>query len=508
MAAPILFPDDPNLQTKTVLADNDIFLIGSPANGNLVRRTTLASIKDSIDIPMATTEADGLMSSEDKTKLLGLSSYTHPATHSLDMITETETLKVMTAEEREKLSSFVGGGGNYIGLFDDAEDMFSSGAVVGQYGYYELDGYRFPIFCVDEDITLTSSWFAVGGGGSVSVATEAPIITSSPMQVARTPVLYRYQIEATNSPIVYSVTGLPTGLTCNPYTGLISGYATSAEGVYPCIAYASNLVGTGSSAFSITISNIYMVEGHGIDYAFALKKLSVDATYALEVTNGAGVAADIGFDPVGNLDVGALLAHCGAGNGYVSKWYNQGLYKSTLGNLQQDNPTNRPIIVSSGSVIRKAGEIAIFDHRYSEPSSGCWLELRSGAGARLIIFRYAFENVNDGAGVITTYQSNWGFSGGDKIRLHLRELHVDITTAALYCDADQIGVTSVTTEYDKDKNMHTYGVGQPNPPITLHGVGGSPYKPIGLKGYINCVLGSATLSSAYHYTQIYNELNQ
>lgn len=271
MAAPILFPDDPNLQTKTVLADNDIFLIGSPANGNLVRRTTLASIKDSIDIPMATTEADGLMSSEDKTKLLGLSSYTHPATHSLDMITETETLKVMTAEEREKLSSFVGGGGNYIGLFDDAEDMFSSGAVVGQYGYYELDGYRFPIFCVDEDITLTSSWFAVGGGGSVSVATEAPIITSSPMQVARTPVLYRYQIEATNSPIVYSVTGLPTGLTCNPYTGLISGYATSAEGVYPCVAYASNLVGTGSSAFSITVSNIYMVEGHGIDYAFALK---------------------------------------------------------------------------------------------------------------------------------------------------------------------------------------------------------------------------------------------
>ena len=178
----------------------------------------------------------------------------------MDMITETETLKVMTAEERDKLSSLEVGDGSYIGLFDNTADMFSSDATVGQYCYYELDGYKFPIFCVDEDTTLASSWFAVGGG-SVSIAAAPPTITSSPMQVARATVLYQYQIEATNSPINYSVTGLPTGLTCNPYTGLISGYVSSVEGVYSCTAYASNLAGTGSSAFSITVSNTYIVEG-------------------------------------------------------------------------------------------------------------------------------------------------------------------------------------------------------------------------------------------------------
>lgn len=316
MAAPILFPDDPNLQTKTVLADNDVFLIGSPADGNLVRRTTLASIKASI-------ESEG--------------------------------------------SANV-----YLGTYTTPQDMLASDAEVGQYCYLELDSQKYPVFCVDDDPTVTTSWFAVGGG-SVSIALEPPIITSRPFKVARTGVLYTLQITGTNSPINFSATGLPTGLTCNPYTGLISGIPTADEGVYPCTLYASNLAGTGSASISITVSNSYLVEGLGIIDAFCLKKMSATATNCIQVRNGMGELADIGFDANGELDTSALLAHCGYGDGLVTRWYNQGLNKDTNTYLHQSNINYMPHIVMSGSVVTKNGHPAILDTKYASKAYSCYL---------------------------------------------------------------------------------------------------------------------------------------
>ena len=57
---------------------------------------------------VVTTDINGFMSSVDKTKLDGVetnaNNYSHPATHSLDIITETDTKKIMTNDERTKLS--------------------------------------------------------------------------------------------------------------------------------------------------------------------------------------------------------------------------------------------------------------------------------------------------------------------------------------------------------------------------------------------------------------------
>lgn len=66
----------------------------------------------------ATTTTHGLMTAADKTKLNGIAAnannYTHPASHSLDMITETTTKKVMTAAERTKLAGIAEGANKYI----------------------------------------------------------------------------------------------------------------------------------------------------------------------------------------------------------------------------------------------------------------------------------------------------------------------------------------------------------------------------------------------------------
>ena len=65
----------------------------------------------------ATTSTHGLMSTADKTKLDGIAAgankYTHPASHSIDMITETTDKKVMTAAERTKLAGIAAGANKY-----------------------------------------------------------------------------------------------------------------------------------------------------------------------------------------------------------------------------------------------------------------------------------------------------------------------------------------------------------------------------------------------------------
>jgi len=64
------------------------------------------------NIQLATSAQNGLMSSVYATKLDGIeenaNKYIHPATHSLDMITETATLKIMTKDERDRLSTLGG----------------------------------------------------------------------------------------------------------------------------------------------------------------------------------------------------------------------------------------------------------------------------------------------------------------------------------------------------------------------------------------------------------------
>ena len=67
----------------------------------------------------------------------------------------------------------------------------------------------------------------------------------------------------------------------------------------------------------------YLLDDYaGAEIALSLRKVS--STYtgsAIEVWNGTSLL-DIGFDN-GELDTTALAAHCGASNGFVSKWYDQ-----------------------------------------------------------------------------------------------------------------------------------------------------------------------------------------
>ena len=91
--------------------------IAQDASNRLVTDSEKSSWNSKADTDNATQSTAGLMSSSDKAKLDGVensaNNYSHPANHSLDIITETSSKKIMTDTERTKLTGIEASANNY-----------------------------------------------------------------------------------------------------------------------------------------------------------------------------------------------------------------------------------------------------------------------------------------------------------------------------------------------------------------------------------------------------------
>ena len=101
----------------------------------------------------------------------------------------------------------------------------------------------------------------------------------------------------------------------------------------------------------------------GTSVAYSLRRVNhLYEGAAIRVVNDSDVEADIGFDSSHELDTTALLSHCGSGDGYLVKWYDQAQGGSTGdGNdaTWYDNSSyssRKPKIVSAGSVLTDGGK--------------------------------------------------------------------------------------------------------------------------------------------------------
>ena len=83
------------------------------------------------------------------------------------------------------------------------------------------------------------------GTSEGQVSGQAPVITSAASANAKVGVAFTHQITASNSPTSYAATGLPTGLTLNTGTGLITGTPTSIDKTYSVNLTATNSKGKG-----------------------------------------------------------------------------------------------------------------------------------------------------------------------------------------------------------------------------------------------------------------------
>jgi hypothetical protein len=96
----------------------------------------------------------------------------------------------------------------------------------------------------------------------------------------------------------------------------------------------------------------------GAAAAWSIRKLSAAYSgYAINVRRSSDNATqDIGFDGTGYLDTTALLSFVGAGNGFVTKWYDQS--GNRLDRAQASSGA-QPLIVNSGSLVTLNGKAAV-----------------------------------------------------------------------------------------------------------------------------------------------------
>ena len=115
--------------------------------------------------------------------------------------------------------------------------------------------------------TLDSVALTVYGSGAL--VTGIPGITSAGTASGAQSDQLSYQITATQSPTSFGATGLPTWLSVNSVTGILSGTPTVA-GVYNVTVTAVNALGTGTLPLTITI-----VPGRGEQIAEAVDQPSL-----------------------------------------------------------------------------------------------------------------------------------------------------------------------------------------------------------------------------------------
>jgi len=101
----------------------------------------------------------------------------------------------------------------------------------------------------------TAGWSSYYGGFPTAtfIPTLTPVITSAPIATATVGQSFSYTITADNAPASFAATGLPTGLSINSDTGVISGTPTTV-GSSTITINASNAGGIGSQTLLLTVN--------------------------------------------------------------------------------------------------------------------------------------------------------------------------------------------------------------------------------------------------------------
>ena len=114
-----------------------------------------------------------------------------------------------------------------------------------------------------------------------------------------------------------------------------------------------------SNTVTVTTSGLLLDIYTNAAAAYSVRQLRVSyAGPAIRVRRSSdNIEQDIYFDVNGNLNTSALTSFCGAGNGFVTTWYDQ---SGNARNATQTTAANQPQIVSSGSVITDNGKPNLF----------------------------------------------------------------------------------------------------------------------------------------------------
>jgi hypothetical protein len=147
-----------------------------------------------------------------------------------------------------------------------------------------------------------------------------------------------------------------------------------------------------------------------IAYSFRLMRAAYKGSCINVRRSSDNSAIDVGFRS-GVLNITALLAFVGTGDGFVTKWYNQGSAGSA-GDLSQTTAANQPPIIKSGVLLTSSGVPAL---KFGGAGSTVTYQLKNasyavfGAGAQTI---NVVESIIGSAGFPAIITNNGGSALG------------------------------------------------------------------------------------------------
>jgi hypothetical protein len=109
------------------------------------------------------------------------------------------------------------------------------------------------------------------------------------------------------------------------------------------------------SYYDVDTTDNLLEDYSGAAAAYSVRKISRYSTaLCMRVREDSGnTETDIGFDANGELDVAAIIAHCGTANGYVVTWYDQ---SGNGHHMTQSTAADQPQIYDGTAVLTKNGK--------------------------------------------------------------------------------------------------------------------------------------------------------
>lgn len=203
--------------------------------------------------------------------------------------------------------------------------------------------------------------------------------------------------------------------------------------------------------------------------AYSTRKLRLAYTgSAIRVRRSSdNTESDIGFNALGNLDTTTLTSFCGAGNGFVTTWYDQ---SGNGYNATQTTAANQPQIVSSGNLITQNGKPTLsFDGtndffvntttiNYTDFSAFLVNKYNTLSSAS-VMFQYSkldlalvnntLQSSDTGVATITSYTFNDVGTILTRLHTHISTVATGITTSTLFLNGTQKATGSRTLSSSK-----------------------------------------------------------
>jgi len=271
------------------------------------------------------------------------------------------------------------------------------------------------------NITITAS--NAGGAGSamlvLTVTSAPPVVTSSLSATGTFGDAFVYQITATNNPTSFAAGGLPSGLSVDPSSGIISGNITF-QGSVNVALLVGNGVGTAKYILVITAipappaitSSLSVTATEGAPFSYQITAtntptsfaatglpsgLSIDATQGL-ISGTATVSGTIGLSASNLGGTGTAALNLSVETPYAI-WQSQQFLTSNLANPQISSETADP----AGDGIPNLMKYALDLNPFTDGVAGLPVQsiITTGSGNYLAL---TFTQVNSATDITYTVQ--------------------------------------------------------------------------------------------------------